>query len=143
MTLDNPQLDYGGLVYPEPVYRRIGGLVQAIRNCEASGNAEWLEKHTETLEKVVKAHMPSGAGFDAGTTLDLAESTPERLVFITAFHHLDESGVYDGWTKHRVIITPSLARQYNVRVLGGDRKGIKEYIGDCFHCSLGEDTRPL
>lgn len=135
--------NYSGLSYSEPVYRRIAGLVQAIRNCQKSGNTEWLAKHGDTLDRLVKEHMPSGGGFDAGTQLDLDGSTPERLVFVTSFHHLDESGVYDGWTKHTVIVTPSLAQKYKLRVTGRDRRQIKDHIHEGFHCALGEDTRPL
>lgn len=76
--------------------------------------------------------LPSGSGFDSGSRVDLDASTPERIVITTAYHHMDEGGTYDVWTEHQVIITPSLAWGYQVRVTGRDREGIKRYIEDEF-----------
>jgi hypothetical protein len=110
---------------------RIASTLQAIANCDASGNTEWHATHTERLDKMIRDHMPSGSGFDAGTTLD-DSSKPERLVFVTSFHHMDESGGYDGWTEHKVIVTASLVYGIDVRVTGRDRNSIKDYIGEVF-----------
>ena len=79
--------------------------------------------------------MPNGSGFDAGTQIELAECSENKLTFKTAFHHMDEQGGYDGWTEHFVKITPSF-HGFNIRVTGRDRNEIKEYIGDTFNYAL-------
>jgi hypothetical protein len=66
-------------------------------------------------------------------------STPEKLVFNTAFHHMDEAGGYDGWTEHQVIVTPSLEMGYSIRVTGRDKEEIKEYIAEMFSAALDEE----
>jgi hypothetical protein len=98
---------------------------------------------TEELERVIKEHLPSGSGFDNGTTLDFSKSTPvidkfcriKKIVFSTSFHHMNEHGSYDGWTEHNVIITPDW-HGFHLRVTGKDKNGIKDYIADCFHNAL-------
>ena len=116
-----------------PVYMVIASKLQAMVNCDKMGNTEWRNNHLDAISKVLHDHMPSGSGFDCGTGFRVLDSTPERLVFSTSFHHMNEHGSYDGWTEHKVIVTPSLANGFNLRVTGRDRNGIKEYIGDLFH----------
>lgn len=82
--------------------------LSAIRNCQKSGNTEWLEKHTEDLENACKQYLPSGSGFDCGTEFDLHESNPDEcLVFYFDWHRMDEHGCYDGWQTFRVNVTPA------------------------------------
>lgn len=116
------------------LYRHIAGLVAAIENCRQSGNTVWLERHSAALAGLVKDHMPSGSGIDAGTTL--GDSKPDKLVFITSFHHMNDAGMYDGWTEHKVIITPSLLWGFNVKVTGRNRNDIKNYLADIFNEAL-------
>jgi hypothetical protein len=88
------------------------------------------------LEHFAKCYLPSGSGFDNGSKLDLSESTPERIVLSTSYHHMNEGGMYDGWSEHTVIVTPSLASGFNLRITGRDRNAIKAYIAECFHDAL-------
>jgi hypothetical protein len=119
---------------------KIAKLFVAAENCRTSGNGEWQDRHTMTLNALVKDHMPSGSGFDSGTQFDWGKSKEDRLVFNTSFHHMAESGMYDGWTEHDVVVTPSLSRGFDVRVTGRDRNSIKDYIGETFHGVLSEEV---
>lgn len=118
------------------LYTTLASMVQARINCKANGNSEWFERHTDNAESLVKKHMPSGSGFDAGTTIDFDRSTGERIVFNTSFHHMDENGYYCGWTEHVVTVRPSLLHGFMLTVSGKDRNGIKEYIVDRFNFAL-------
>lgn len=118
---------------PQPLYRQIARTLSARDNCERSGNSEWLSKHCERLESISRDLLPSGSGFDQGTTIDFERSGSDRIVLRTSFHHTDESGGYDGWTDHTVTVRPSLAFGFVLRVSGRDRNGIKSYIADEFH----------
>jgi hypothetical protein len=105
-------------------------LAQAIQwykdtNEEYKGIAE--DKIKELEER-----LPYGSGFDAGSSVDMKKSTGQKIVIDTAFHHLDENGYYDGWTEHKVIITPCLMYGYKIKVTGRNRNQIKEYIKACF-----------
>lgn len=84
------------------------------------------------LEAQVKEHAPSGSGFDSGTYLDYAKSTPAKLVFVTAFHHMNDAGFYVGWSHHTVVVTASLLYGVDIQVTGRDRAGIKQFIAEQF-----------
>lgn len=113
------------------VYAAIASAFQARLNCEQNGNIDWQVAHGDRINRLVDWYLPRGAGFDSGTTFDYEASTPQRLVFQTSFHHMNDGGYYDGWTEHTVIVTPTFDG-VNVRVTGRDRNDIKDYIADLF-----------
>jgi hypothetical protein len=118
------------------VAQALSQALVARKNCERSGNSTWYEKWGDRIQKIMDC-APSGAGFDDGTRLVEDRCTDRCLVFETAFHHMDEGGVYDGWTEHRVT-AHSTFQGLDVRVGGRDRNQIKEYIGDLFYEWLTE-----
>ena len=118
------------------LYAKLANLVSARINCIALQRHDAANKHADNIEYLCENCMPSGSGFDSGTKLDLDASSGDKLVFTTAFHHMTEHGVYDGWTEHRVYVTADLALGFQLRVTGKDRNGIKDYIGDTFHEAL-------
>jgi hypothetical protein len=119
-----------------PVYHMLSGLLRAIDN--VGPKDPWAAKHRETIQSILANDMPSGSGFDRGTTLD-DSSTPERLVFNTSYHHMDANGIYDGWTDHQVIVTPSLQFRISLRVTGRNRNDIKEHIAETFVSTLNAE----
>lgn len=121
------------------VYQRIAELLTAIENCENNGNHEWKAKHKATLKDLVGEHMPSGSGFDNGTVL-VPESTPNRLVFRTDYHHMDTHGVYDGWTGHDIIVKGDLLMGFTMRITGRNRNDIKDQIAMDFGHALNQET---
>lgn len=122
------------------VYSKISSLLLAIDNCNKSGSQDWHYKHKETILKLVKDHMPSGSGFDNGTQFAFELSNPEKLIFTTSFHHMDENGYYDGWSDHTVTVKPSLAFGFVMKVSGSNRNDIKDYIKDTFNFTLKQDV---
>lgn len=117
------------------LYSELSNLVQARYNCmekvaiaHNENAAQWIDKHTDTIEQLVEDHMPHGSGYDSGTKIDLDASHGEKLVFDIAFHHMDEWGGYNGWTEHRVAVTPSLSNEFRLRIGGRNRNGIKEMM---------------
>ena len=118
------------------VYQQISSLSSAIENCIKSGNTEWQEKHNDAIDSIIKNLMPSGSGFDDGTKLISADE--KKIVFATSYHHMNDGGYYDGWTEHKIIITPSFDG-FNMRITGRDRNAIKDYIADVFHDALYAD----
>ena len=112
-------------------YSRVSNLLVARNNCLSTNN-EFARSHEERLEQLVKQYLPRGSGFDSGTKFVWEESNRNKLVFATAFHHMNEGGYYDGWTEHKVIITPDLLFGYNIKITGKNRNDIKEYMYQCF-----------
>lgn len=128
------------------IAQRISELKQQIANCIDSGNTTWMAKAELELNQWLQ-EMPSGSRFDAGTVLESA--SPQELVFNTAFHHMNDNGMYTGWTHHRVIAR-AVFGEFTVNVTGREQRGnksnnIKEYIGEVFYHWLStelKDTRP-
>jgi hypothetical protein len=117
---------------------KIASLLLAIENSRKNDRHEWVKKHNESL----LTHMdsaPKGSGFDLGTVLD-DDSTPEKLMFRTHFHHMDTHGYYDGWTDHVVTVRASLVFGINIKVSGKDRNNIKELIVQSFNQWLTEEV---
>jgi hypothetical protein len=121
-----------------PVYRELAVVVGAYHTCVARGHNEWKQKHEERAEELVKRYLPSGSGIDNGVKLDWDKSTSEKLVFTFGYHHMNEHGMYSGWTDHTLIVTPSLMNLFDLRITGRDRNQIKEYLYDTFRQALRE-----
>jgi len=120
-------------VSPKSLASTIYDLHLAIENCKCSGNSEWLARHSANLKKLYQ-RLPSGSGIDNGTTVHEISTTPERITLSCSFHHMNDQGSYDGWTEHRIYVTPSFSG-LNVRVTGRDRNDIKDYLGEIYmHC---------
>lgn len=111
----------------------------AWERCVKSGNVEWQRKHEDALDALNEG-MPSGSGFDSGTKLDETASTPNRLVFVTSFHHMDDNGMYCGWSEHCVIVTPDFETGFDLKVTGRNVRDIKEYIAEMFQYALSEQV---
>lgn len=120
---------------PQPAYQRLSSMFQAMLNCAESNNETWYDTWHERIEALME-DFPHGSGFNSGTQFDFAASKPERLVLLTSFHHMHESGMYDGWTEHTVIVTPSLQHGFHIHVTGRDRNEIKHYIAEMFAACL-------
>jgi hypothetical protein len=123
-----------------PLYRLLANTLQAFLNCQTRNpvNQEWANRHETTIDQLCKDFLPSGSGIDCGTKFDWDQSTPEKLVFLTSYHHMNDGGYYDGWTEHKVIVTPSLCSDFDLKVTGRDRNEIKDYLAEVFDSALSE-----
>lgn len=116
-----------------PLYQVLAQLVNAHGNTE---NEEWRERHRARIAELVREHMPSGGGFDAGTEIDLPYCGDQSLRFRVDYHHMNEHGYYDGWTSHIVTVRASLAHGFLLSISGPNRNDIKDYIGETFDHAL-------
>ena len=116
--------------------QEISRKISAIDNCIASNNTEWNLKHRQSLQALCLERLPSGSGFDSGTRINTDLSTPEKLVFNTSYHHMNDSGYYDGWTDHTVTVKASLAFGIDIAIYGQNRNDIKNYMHDLFRDAL-------
>lgn len=117
-------------------------LARAIHNAKwsTSPNPAIKEKALEDIEYITKNYLPSGSGFNAGTTVELDECKPNKIVLKTPYHHMNDNGYYTGWTEHKVIITPAFF-SFDIKVTGRDKNGIKEYIGETIHYILDAEFK--
>lgn len=121
------------------LYQRIAQLLEAIENCWKNDNKEWEANHLATLHELTKTYLPSGSGLDSCPRLVEDDSTPEKLLFTSDFHHMDKHGGCSGWSYHSVIVRPSLAHGITIRITGRNRDGIKEYLYDLWNAVLTTD----
>jgi hypothetical protein len=112
-------------------------LQQIIRRYNKAIHSKFGSDEDILLE-YVHAVMPKDSGFDTGTKLSLEKTKPDKLVFYTEFHHMNENGFYDGWTTHFVTVRPDW-NGISVFVSGKNRNGIKDYIAETFLTCLMEE----
>jgi len=120
--------------------KQIARSFNAYQTCKRTDN-DWADRHEEDIEQIVKDIFPSGSGFDSGTKFNFEASKDNRLVFTTSFPHMDENGGYDGWTDHEVIVTPSLALDFDIRVTGKNQNEIKDYIAETFQYACSQTIK--
>lgn len=118
------------------LYQVIASTIDARLRCKETGNTEWFQNHTDHLKYIEKNFLPSGSGIDGGTNIRFDESTGDKIVLGCGFHHMDENGMYDGWTDHTITITPSLIHGLNIKISGRNRNDIKEYLHEVFYQDL-------
>jgi hypothetical protein len=109
---------------------RLANMIQAEKACRQSGNS-FADTHEENIDAMLEL-LPHGSGIDSGVKLLKDECTNDKLVFSFGFHHMNESGYYDGWTEHKLIVTPSLIHGFSLKITGRDRNYTKEYLYDLF-----------
>lgn len=121
------------------LYVYIAQNLGRIERLHKDGRSDFAERIREDMENFVKANLPRGSGFDMGTTLNFDKSSPDRLVFNTSFHHMNDAGFYDGWTEHEVRVSADLQFGFKLTVGGKDRRAIKAYIAEQFHYIMERD----
>lgn len=119
------------------MYAKFAQVAQALNARNIS--MVQLDAQTAMLDKLTKL-SPSGSGFDKGTEFVSVRSGDTRLVFQTAFYHVDEDdAAYSQWSHHTVYATPSLLHGIVLKVTGDDISGIKSLIAVVFYNFLKQD----
>lgn len=115
----------------------LASACDALARCKKDPErySDAIGRHRDGIAAVCEACLPSGSGFDQGSRFDAERSDLAKLVFYTAFHHMDENGTYAGWTEHTVTARPTFIGT-DVRVSGPNRNDIKDYIADVFREAL-------
>lgn len=123
------------------LYRELGRksrLEAEVKAGRRDADCEHLENATETVHRIMDT-APSGSGIDCGTKLlGPASLAKSALIFRADFHHMDQNGMYDGWTEHHITVTADLSFGYRLKISGRNRNGIKEYLSDIFSYWLDE-----
>lgn len=124
----------------QKIYQKIASTVVALKNCEKSGNQDWLDKHKDTLYDIERQKLPHGSGIDSGCKINVDKSTDSKIVIDCSYHCMDENGYYAGWRDYQIIIKAHLAFGFTVDVRGKDYNGLKDYLADLFNHVMNEDV---
>lgn len=76
--------------------------------------------------------LPSGSGLDYKWHVDKGGTTYNKLVLKSAYHAMNQNGMYDRWIEFTVTITASWETDYDLSVRGnfGEYQDIKDYLMD-------------
>jgi hypothetical protein len=121
-------------MYTQTLAGFIAATVGALQRCEKDGN-DFAVKHRELLEYIERNLLPRGAGIDSGTTIAYSRCTDEKLVLLTSYHHMNDGGMYDGWTEHTVTVRAGF-NGLLITISGPNRNEIKDYLHETFHDCL-------
>ncbi len=121
------------------VYQELARLVDARLRCIERGNEEWVNRHEEKIEQIMKKYAPRGSGIDNGTKIDLDKSHGEKLIFTFSYHYMNENGFYEKWYDYNAIVKPSLRFGCEIRIIGKKIYGIKDYFYAMFDSFLDEN----
>ena len=122
------------------ILRAFSEALQAMRNCEKSGNAEWHGRWSSYIAKL-QAELPHGSGLDGKVEFILDKCNSRRVVIFVEFHHM-KHGYYVGCTDHEIIVTATHCGP-EIRVTGKDRNGIKDYLAELFYDALTQPAPEL
>lgn len=116
-------------------------IEQIAKNCEwhKTVNNAFMAECENRLDKLEKM-LPSGSGIDCGCKIDVSASGKNKVVITFDFHHMNENGYYDGWTSHKLIVSPSFGFDFEMNISGRDKNDTKEYLYDLFDSVLREKT---
>lgn len=93
-------------------------------NCVTSGNTEWEVRWRARLDKLVD-HVPTWSGMPL--RLSGIEIKQDAIRYEVSYHHMNQTGHYDGWTEHTVTVRPAFGGVV-VRISNRDRNGVKDDI---------------
>ena len=111
------------------IYRKIAAHNKARKRCIKLENKEWEEKHTETIEELLR-ELPHGSGLDGGWSFDGWKSNSNLLIFHTVFHSINENGYYDRYIEFTLKVKADLELGLKISITGnfGKRQDIKKYL---------------
>jgi hypothetical protein len=123
------------------IYQELASRLTALANCRTTGDTQWNDRHGGIIMNIMES-APSGSGFDSGTSIDIDDLVVPNsngksefrdvLKFNTTFHHMDQNGMYCGWTEHMVTVRPSLLFEFTISISGPNRDSVKDFIHDMF-----------
>jgi len=123
----------------KPLYKAMALTLNAYHNCVKADNKDWELKHFEKLTEYNDS-LPSGSGIDSGCKIDIESSTDNIIIINFGYHFMDENGYYDGWEDYKLIITPSLSFDFDLKIIGKNRNEIKDYFYEMFDFTLRQLT---
>lgn len=123
-----------------PLYKKFAMTLGAYQNCVKSGNEEWKNKHYDKMYEMIE-ELPHGSGIDGETRFSIEKSTPNKLVIHIEYHCMDDNGMYAGWYPYKIIVTPSLQNDFDLRIVGKDNPNmVKEYLYEVFQDAFSEEV---
>lgn len=107
--------------------------------CRVNGNP-YAANHDATLDAIEADFLPSGSGIDNGTKIARDASDGARVTLLCSYHHMNENGMYCGWSDYRITARPDFEVGVALTITGRNVNDIKSYLADVFGTCLGENV---
>lgn len=123
-----------------PVYKELSHCIRDFQTYERACFFDKANVQALQIEALIREHLPSGSGIDTGVHINLStHQTPNHITLTFGYHHMNEHGYYTHWTYHKAIITASLIHDFDLRITGKDKLGLKDYLYDVFAFALRQE----
>lgn len=119
------------------LYQWIARMVESLEKNDSRDSDPVIRNRCMDALYDLEKFLPSGSGFNSKCQI-LSSSKSNRIVIETSFQHMCEHG-YTGWTKHLVIVTPSLMYGMQIQITGKDKNEIKGYIRETMEIALNTE----
>lgn len=120
---------------PKKLAHYIASACAAERRCNKHNNS-FADRWDDLLTLIEKNLLPHGSGIDCGCKIVREKCDDSRITIEFSYHHMNENGVYVGWSEYRVTARPGLEIDLSLTITGQDRNGLKEYFADLFLATL-------
>ncbi len=119
-------------------YNKFYRTCNSIETLMGKGNIELANRYEDTLKELVNM-LPHGSGIDDEYTYSVSKN---KIVLSNAYHVMSENGYYVGWVHFNVVITPSLAFGYDLKITGnfGKNQHLKDYLYDVYNEALSQEV---
>ena len=114
-------------------------LIAGTCDWQKTVNANYIGECEDRLYKLEQL-LPRGSGIDSGCNIDVPKSSSAKVIIYFSYHHMDKWGGYDGWTDYKLIVTPKLWNDFDLRIVGKDRNFVKDYLYEVFNYALKEEV---
>lgn len=121
----------------DQLFRAIARVLLARETSTERGNQEGVDNQNKFLKDLEK-FLPSGAGIDNGTKIDLENSTSSKIILTFSYHRMNDNGFYVGWFDYQVDIKlpRNLTCDYNLMFHGDEVLNDLDYLHDVFVTTL-------
>lgn len=149
-------LEFNGLqpnLYSKTLAQEIQGAISALLNSHKHGSPSSVHYWEDYLTAIEQEFLPHGSGFDSGCVISPDESTHDFFVINTSYHHMDENGMYCGWSNHRIKVLPSHIHGIDFKIVSQDHRDpydkrknslksyFMDYLHETFHSILTESRK--
>jgi hypothetical protein len=119
----------------EKLYQVIANALMALTNATTK---EWKQNWNDRLDQIERDLLPNGSGFDTRPKIhrQLYNRSKDTFKIDFEFHHMNDIGMYDGWTIHTISVKADLINELHCTINGPNKRGCKEYFYDVYQVAL-------
>lgn len=111
------------------IIRELASQIERYQRCSKDAHFAHAANDAKSILANLSNVLPHGSGIDNGVAICIDDSSEHKIVLRVSYHHMNDVGMYAGWTEHRIVVTPSFAG-FDLSISGRNRNEIKDYLHD-------------